>query len=153
MEGFRFTVQCLPSVQPRHSEPLSAAMPHLTLERTGNLDDTVSFDNLFGRIHAVLAEAGIKKGNCKSRAIVQDHFYIGDGGAKAAFVHLDVRFLEGRSTEAKQEMGRRLLAILKECYADASQRHDLQITVEVRDIERAVYFKIPETSLDYGESE
>jgi 5-carboxymethyl-2-hydroxymuconate isomerase len=123
-------------------------MPHLTLEYPANLRSNFKFDELFSRLHNVLAEVGgIAKGNCKSRAIERDRFFVGEGD-NAGFVHLDVRFLEGRTPELKQEIGLSILAILREYYATESEVGAPQVTVEIHDIERAAYFKFPEGTLD-----
>jgi 5-carboxymethyl-2-hydroxymuconate isomerase len=125
-------------------------MPHLTIEYTNNLRPAPSFDELFGRLHAVLADlAGIKPGNCKSRAVELDQFYVGEGDARSAFVHADIRFLEGRSVAVKQDIGRALLSVLREHFLAPNDVRDLQITVELGDIERSLYFKHPERSLEY----
>lgn len=125
-------------------------MPHLTIEYTKNLTPTHPFDGLFGRLHAVLTElGGIKPVNCKSRAVKVDQYYVGVGAADSAFVHADVRFLEGRSAVVKQDIGRAILAVLRENFPPPANVRDLQITVEVRDIQRSMYFKYPEGSLEY----
>jgi 5-carboxymethyl-2-hydroxymuconate isomerase len=124
-------------------------MPHLTLEYTAGLRPDIEFEGLFARMHDVLSDvAGIKKGNCKSRAIKLDRYLVGDGTSGEGFVHLDVRFLEGRPLELKEEVGLQLLAVLKQGYGSRAQQEDLQITVEIRDIERGAYFKVPAGSLD-----
>jgi 5-carboxymethyl-2-hydroxymuconate isomerase len=111
----------------------------------------MEFDELFARIHAVLADVGaIKKANCKSRALELDRFYVGDGTGTAGFIHLDVRFLEGRTETVKHEIGTRLVAILQDCYPSPPNSAELQITVEIRDIQRSTYFKIPAGTLEYG---
>ena len=124
-------------------------MPHLTLEHTENIRPTVEFEAVFRRLHTVLADAGIKLANCKSRAVERKNFYVGDGGGSSAFVHLDVRFMEGMADASKQEIGLGVLAVLQECFKEQPGIDDLQITVEVRDIERAAYFKFPAGTLDY----
>jgi 5-carboxymethyl-2-hydroxymuconate isomerase len=125
-------------------------MPHLTIEYTGNLEPERGFDSLFARLHSVLNDlGGIKKANCKSRAVRVDRFLVGEGGADAAFVHADVRFLEGRPVPVKREIGKAILAVLRESFPPLPGIRDLQITVEIRDIRRAMYFKHPEGSLDY----
>ena len=78
-----------------------------------------------------------------------DRYLVGDGTSGEGFVHLDVRFLEGRPLELKEEIGLRLLAVLKQSYELLAEQGDLQITVEIRDIERAAYFKVPAGSLDH----
>ncbi len=135
-----------PADGPELSHP-NTNMPHLTIEYTSNACPTVELDQLFARMHAVLNDVGgIKKKNCKSRAVELDSFYVGDGDADAAFVHVDLKFLEGRSSTLKREIGNAMLTILRECFAEAT---DLQITVAINDIDRSAYFKIPEGSLDY----
>jgi 5-carboxymethyl-2-hydroxymuconate isomerase len=126
-------------------------MPHLTIEYTRNLRPTFEFADLFARLHAVLSEVGgIKQENCKSRAARLNEFFVGDGAADAGFVHLDVRFLGGRSNDVKQEIGNRMLAILQECFRGEGPDTDgAQLTVEIRDIERTAYFKYPAGSLTY----
>ena len=122
-------------------------MPHLTLEYTKNIDQEINFDDLFPRLHQVLVDiAGIPIGNCKSRACRLDNYYIADGSPQHAFVHLAIRFMEGRSVEVKRMIGRGCLKVLEElCWSPA--RPELQITVEIQDIERTTYFKLPEGTL------
>jgi 5-carboxymethyl-2-hydroxymuconate isomerase len=120
-------------------------MPHLTLEYTGNIEQEIDFDDLFGKLHRILAGVGaIRLDNCKSRAWRLDHYYIADGGAQHAFVHLVMRFLAGRPRELKQEIGRQSLTILKEAFAPSLAELELQISVEIQDIERSTYLKAPE---------
>lgn len=122
-------------------------MPHLTLEYTENLEREIIFDDLFPRLHGVLVDvAAVPIGNCKSRACRLDSYYIADGGPQHAFVHLAIRFMEGRSVELKRNIGRGCLKVLEElCCAPAGL--ELQITVEIQDIERTTYFKLPEGTL------
>ena len=122
-------------------------MPHLTLEYTNNLDPTANFDELFGQLHRVLAEVGgIPLGNCKSRAIRLDDYYVANGGDRHAFVHLTIRFLAGRSTAVKQQIGRHSLAVLQRHFSSTAGLN-LQLTVEIQEIERATYCKFPEGTL------
>jgi len=124
-------------------------MPHLTLEHTENIEPTVDFETVFLRLHSVLADSGIKLANCKSRAEERKHFYVADGKRSCAFVHLDVRLIRGISNESKQEIGQGVLAVLQECFSLGPKVDDLQITVEIREIDRTCYFKFPEGTLDY----
>jgi 5-carboxymethyl-2-hydroxymuconate isomerase len=122
-------------------------MPHLTLEYTKNIDQEITFDDLFARLHQVLVDvSSIPIANCKSRASRLDNYYIADGGPQHAFVHLTIRFMAGRSVELKRDIGRRCLEVLEEvCCSPAGL--ELQITVEIQDIERTTYFKLPEGTL------
>ena len=124
-------------------------MPHLTLEHTANVSPQVSFETLFLRLHEILANAGIEITNCKSRSLERSSFYIANGQELAAFIHLDLRFLEGISDEAKREIGENALSILKEYFPTPDDIDDLQITVEINDIKRQDYFKSPPNTLKY----
>jgi 5-carboxymethyl-2-hydroxymuconate isomerase len=125
-------------------------MPQLTLEYTNNLRPTGDLKILFSRMHHVLEAAGIRKQNCKSRAICLDTFHIGEGGAPEAFVHLDARILEGRSADTKREVGAGLLAAIRDCFPRSKELEEVQYTVEIIDIGRDSYFKFPEGTLNYG---
>ena len=119
----------------------------MTLEYTDNVDQEVNFAHLFSRLHRVLSDVGgLRIENCKSRAIKLDQYYIGQDEADNAFVHVELRFLEGRSLELKQQIGRQILSILKKYYRPTLAKQNLQITVEIKDIERQLYFKIPDGS-------
>ena len=117
-------------------------MPHIRLEYTNNITIEFEFNDLFQEVHQVLNQvAGIKIENCKSRAICLTDFYAGNGEKKEAFVHLDVSFFEGRSTSDKKEVGEQLLGVLRKYFKVGFAVYKLQITIEVHEIDRAMYFK------------
>lgn len=120
-------------------------MPHLTLEYSANVDRTSNLTELFSRLHTVLMETGgIELENCKSRSYKVDDFLVGSGRKSGGFVHLDIRFLEGRSFEIKRKIGQQSLDVLLEWFHDMAEKLDLQVTVEIKDITRSFYFKHPE---------
>ncbi|HHS13909.1 MAG TPA: 5-carboxymethyl-2-hydroxymuconate isomerase [bacterium] len=115
-------------------------MPQIILEYTSNLPDPEEKPLLLS-IHRVLQNtASISIENCKSRILKQDRFLIGEGESDRAFVHLQVRFLEGRKEEVKEAVGKRLLELL-DLHFQTDSECRLQITVELSDIKRAAYFK------------
>ncbi len=119
-------------------------MPHLTLEYSANIDQPVDFKGLFSQQHQVLVDVGhIDIENCKSRAIRLDDYHIASGESDRAFIHLEVCILEGRSLSVKQLMGKNLLESLGECYKPSLEALNLQITVEIKDLQKALYFKLP----------
>lgn len=123
-------------------------MPHMTLQYTANVTQEMDFPALFLDLHRVVSDvAGIRIGNCKSRAVRLEHFCVGQGDPTGGFVHLDVRFLEGRTLEVKGALGRALLKTLEVAYGPSIDQHDLQITVEIQDIQRGAYFKFPSGTL------
>jgi 5-carboxymethyl-2-hydroxymuconate isomerase len=133
---------------PRALSPLEELMPQIVLEYSSNLPTDVDFKGLFSEIHQALQNiAGIRLDNCKSRARVAEHYFIGDGDVNNAFVHLQIRFIEGRTSAVKQAIGEQCLAMLKQYYSESMAAMDLQITVEIDDLLRDFYFKYPEGSL------
>lgn len=123
-------------------------MPQITLEYTGNLWETPPNRDLLLSIHRLLeSAAGIKIGNCKSRWRELEDWVVGDGEGESAFVHLDMRILEGRQEELKRAMGEGAVRILKAHFQPLPEGVDLQITVEVQEMRRTAYFKDPPGTL------
>ena len=118
-------------------------MPHIVFEYTADLSPLPDMGEVFKRVHTILDEvAHARVANSKSRAVPVDS-YVGDGDAMNAFAHLDIRLMEGRSIEVKQEASSRCLVLLTETLKDSGARRNLQITVSVSDLERATYAKHP----------
>ena len=119
-------------------------MPQLTLEYTKNIDDgTLDVGEILGELHRVLAaHGGIDIASFKSRAHRLDTFRIGDGSPRNAFVHLEVALLDGRSLELRQALGQCCLDVLKSRFSKAFTTWKMQITVEMRDMEREAYLKV-----------
>jgi 5-carboxymethyl-2-hydroxymuconate isomerase len=123
-------------------------MPHLTLEYTSNLDGNPPTPELLLAIHTLLeAVAGIRADNCKSRWHRLEDWVMGRGDSATAFVHLDLRFLEGRAPEVQQAVGEGALEILKAHFLAGARPMEIQITVEIREIRKATYFKHPPGTL------
>ena len=123
-------------------------MPHLTLEYTANLDHAAPTPELMLALHHLLnAEASIRMENCKSRWRKVDDWVVGSGQGETAFVHLDLRFMEGRPLEIQRAVGEGALTALRNHFKEGPPGVDLQITVEVGEIRKATYFKFPEGTL------
>jgi len=126
-------------------------MPHLILEYTANLDHARPTRELLLSLHHMLnAVAGIRVENCKSRWRRVDNWVVGTGDGTSAFVHLDLRFLEGRSVEIQQAVGEGALEALRSHFLPGPPGVDLQVTVEVGEIRKATYFKYPGGTLGPG---
>jgi 5-carboxymethyl-2-hydroxymuconate isomerase len=127
---------------------MGATMPHLTLEYTANLDEWANDLNLLSSLHRLLhSVAGIKIENCKSRWRMMEVWVVGGGEGESAFLHLDLRFLEGRPLGTKQAVGVGALELIRKHFASVPEELGLQITVEIRDIKKDTYFKHPPGTL------
>ena len=126
-------------------------MPHLTLEYSNNLAETVDFDKLFRRIHRALAEFdSIRLSEIKSRAILYDQYYIGDGSPQRIFIHLTVAVLDTRPLAEQKQIGERMLSILREEFDGSYRERPCDITVELRSIRHDTYFKTMNSISDPG---
>ncbi len=123
-------------------------MPHLTLEYTSNLDEWANDPDLLLSLHRLLhSAAGIKIDNCKSRWRMVEEWVVGNGEGESAFLHLDLRFLEGRPLSTKQAVGVGALELIHKHFASIPEELALQITVEIQDIKKDAYFKHPPGTL------
>ncbi|MCF8367726.1 MAG: hypothetical protein K9G76_01695 [Bacteroidales bacterium] len=122
-------------------------MPQIRLEYSGNIAPP-GVEEIFPQIHQLLNElAGIPIGNCKSRLVKLDEYFVSEGEINQAFAHLEIALLEGRSKEIKQKIGNGCLQLLKNHFLHEQHQKDIQITVEVRDLIHDCYFKFPEGTL------
>ena len=117
-------------------------MPHLVLEYSANISEKSNFKALFAKCHQLLVEQlPTELASCKSRAIQQSDFYLGDGNTHNAFVHLQIKVLPGRTTEKLHNIGNNILPLLKDHFAHSLQTLNLQISLEIQDLS-ANYFKL-----------
>lgn len=115
-------------------------MPHLILEHTNNIKE--NFKSLFQKLHQILiVEACASLENCKSRAVELDTFLIGNNDTNNAFVHLEIRLIEGRGLKIREKIGKLVLTILEEYFSKSQVDLNLQISVEITELPRNLYFK------------
>lgn len=117
-------------------------MPHLVLEYSANVPDTPDLADVLRRLHEAMATTGhFDLAKVKSRVQRHQSFRVADGASDRAFVHLDVAVLAGRETEQLQEAGAALLSVLHEAFPRARLERRCQITLEIREMRRDLYFK------------
>lgn len=117
-------------------------MPQLWLEYSSNITQPVLFEHLFSQLHQALARtAGVDVDACKSRAVQRTKYLVGEGRPDQAFVHLEVGLLAGRPPDQRREVAAACLEVLEGVYAPSMRALDLQITVELRDMDRESYQK------------
>jgi 5-carboxymethyl-2-hydroxymuconate isomerase len=106
-------------------------MPHLILEYSENVIEDMEFSELFKECHELLVErlpTSLK--SCKSRAYQCEDYYVGDGHADNAFVHLSIRIMPGRARELLQSVGETLLALLKKYFSESLKKLKLEMSIE-----------------------
>ena len=117
-------------------------MPHLTLEYSDNLTEPDDLVGVLAELQRQIAgSAGIDLANFKSRALRRDCTLVGTGEQGEGFVHLEIALFGGRPAEVKDAIGRASLDTLARSFAGHGTGPPVQITVEVREFDRANYFK------------
>lgn len=118
-------------------------MPHIIVEYSSNLLDTLEPSTLLPRLHATLAELGeFKLQEIKSRLCRLSDYHVGDGANDRSFVHVTLAILAGRSLEVRQIAGRRLAEVVAEFCPHSRSNQQCGISVEVREMQRETYTKV-----------
>jgi len=118
-------------------------MPHLTLEYSANLPDSIEWPAVLGAVHRALVALDLfQVEDLKSRAVRHGQVLVGDGSMTTAFAHLTVNILSGRAPDVRTAISHRCLEALQEQLAPVGARIRLDITVEVREMDRQSYAKL-----------
>ena len=117
-------------------------MPQLVLEHSSNITQKVDSSVLLGKIARIISAAGeIPVEHFKSRLIRRDEYLVGEGSEEDAFVHLEAGIFSGRSLDIKRQIGEDCIEYLKDYFSPSSGELSLQITVEIREMDKEAYFK------------
>jgi 5-carboxymethyl-2-hydroxymuconate isomerase len=113
-------------------------MPHLTIEYSANLRNFGGFSKLCQELAQVLVAQQSQGaqvypiGGIRVRAIVAEHWCIGDGSLlDAAFVHARLQIGAGRTDEVKQATGDALFEKLKAHFAREFDSQGLALSLEI----------------------
>ncbi len=118
-------------------------MPHIILEHSTNIVEKPDFATLFSRMHSVLMDAGVfKLDDIKSRVHPCETYYLADGNANNAFVHVEFGVFSGRSLEIQNQVGERFMAILAETFNDSLHERNCVVSLEIREMNRETYRKV-----------
>lgn len=114
-------------------------MPHLVIEYSQKLEDSISIAALVSDGQQAMSETGLFNASAiKTRALPYRDFVLGKSheGSSNLFIHAEVRILEGRTNEQKEALS---TAIFN--YLCAAAPEVPEISVEVCDMEKASYSK------------
>lgn len=117
-------------------------MPQITVEYSQGLADAFDRRAFALALHPLAAELiASKLASFKTRFYAIDEGVIGDGAPSHAMVHVDFRLLSGRPPELKQRLGAAVLELAR-AHLRAVPGVDIQVTVEVRELDRPHYHKL-----------
>ncbi|HEX8363857.1 MAG TPA: 5-carboxymethyl-2-hydroxymuconate Delta-isomerase [Allosphingosinicella sp.] len=116
-------------------------MPQITIEYSANLDGRFDARGFASKLHGhLVAHADAQIESCKTRLVRLDEVVIGAGEPHGAMIHADVRILTGRSDQQKRLLGEAAIQSLEDAVSGA-EGLEVQLTVEVRELDRANYHK------------
>jgi 5-carboxymethyl-2-hydroxymuconate isomerase len=117
-------------------------MPQLVLEYSSNIEQRIEASVLLGEIASIVSAAGgIPVEHFKSRLIRREEYLVGDSEGRKAFVHLEAGIFSGRTPDVKRRIGEDCLEYLEEYFSPSAGELSLQVTVEIREMDKEAYFK------------
>ncbi|MBN8431027.1 5-carboxymethyl-2-hydroxymuconate Delta-isomerase [Microbulbifer salipaludis] len=114
-------------------------MPHLVIEYSQKLEDSLSISALVSNGQQAMSDTGLFSPSAiKTRALPYRDFVLGKNhdGSSNLFIHAEVRILEGRTAQQKEDLSAAIFNYLCEAAPEVPE-----ISVEVRDMEKACYAK------------
>ncbi|WP_245881217.1 5-carboxymethyl-2-hydroxymuconate Delta-isomerase [Thalassospira marina] len=117
-------------------------VPQIEIEYSAALPIAGALPKLALAMHHALAPiADTDVASFKTRLSPLANLVIGDGNAREAMVHVDVRLLSGRTDTVKQAVGQKVQELLLAHLADQVDGYSVQFTTEIHDLDRGNYHK------------
>ena len=111
------------------------------MEVSDNLESTIDVQDLLETLHDAFAEIGkddgVEKDRIKSRATIFNYYAVGENGKAGYMLHITLSLLTGRSTQAKEKIGKHLHDIAS--HVVHAKVAEASVTLDVRDMDRAIY--------------
>ncbi|HCI1741523.1 5-carboxymethyl-2-hydroxymuconate Delta-isomerase [Pseudomonas aeruginosa] len=116
-------------------------MPHLVIEATANLRLETSPGELLEQANAALFASGqFGEADIKSRFVTLEAYRQRTAAVERAYLHACLSILDGRDAATRQALGESLCEVLAGAVAGGGEE-GVQVSVEVREMERASYAK------------
>lgn len=118
-------------------------MPHILLETSADVIENDRIPDILEALVATLAGLeSVDPAAIKSYHGLRANWAMGDG-APQGFVHCEVRVLTGRSEALRAAMADALVSRLEQMVSESLSNGEISLTLEVREMERATYRKVP----------
>lgn len=115
-------------------------MPHVIVEYSSNLEDTLDVIGLITDLHQTLIDSGLAEvAAIRTRAERRDQVRVADGNPMNGFVHITARLRIGRPKEQLGKLGEALLAATDKRLERAYKTHPTAITVEIEEIDNLTF--------------
>jgi 5-carboxymethyl-2-hydroxymuconate isomerase len=110
-------------------------MPHVMVEYSANLDNSMDIQGLLNALHQVMIDSGHAPiEGTRTRAMRREHYCVADRNPNNAFVHIIVRMREGRPKEVYQTIAEQLMAAAEKNLEHALNTHPMQLALEMHEI-------------------
>ncbi|MFC0524535.1 5-carboxymethyl-2-hydroxymuconate Delta-isomerase [Pontibacillus salicampi] len=118
-------------------------MPHIYVEYTENIKSQANMKELLPKLHEVLLqrEDTFPIGGIRSRAIALQDYYVADGSAEDAFVHVTLKIGKGRSEVEKEETCTALFQVIEDHFSDLFERNYLALSLELYEFQNKTWKK------------
>lgn len=117
-------------------------MPQISLRYTTNLEACFDARRLALDLHRAAVDiVGADLRSCKTRLNPILDWAIGNGTDDHAMLHVDFRILSGRPSDARKELGRRVLELATTHLRSLPATLEVQVTVEVAEMDRDYFHK------------
>lgn len=111
-------------------------MPHIMVDYSANLEDTVDIPALCDLLRRTGIETGVfPMAGIRVRAFRADHVSIADGDPRHGYIDIQVRLRGGRSFEARKAATERLFAAAKAFLQPVIGANPMALSMEMRDID------------------
>lgn len=108
-------------------------MPHFVIDCSPNVIAWKRVESIMKEIHDTAESTGLfKPGDIKVRVRPFEYFNVGN--TKTDFIHVFASIMEGRTTEQKADLSRRIVAKLKELFPNVPV-----IAMNVDEFEKSTY--------------
>ncbi|MGB4191529.1 MAG: hypothetical protein WBJ81_03160 [Rickettsiales bacterium] len=109
-------------------------MPQITFELSDNILEKDITKSLLVIHHILVDNLPTKLSACKSRILRHQHFLVGDGSPKNAFIHVAVEVLKGRTKQTLELCGQKILTMLQKDFALSNSELNLKLSVSIKEL-------------------
>lgn len=118
-------------------------MPHIHLETTADLPENADVPDILESLVATLAvQETVAPATIKAYHSLRSNWAMGEG-APAGIAHCTVMVLSGRPLELRRTISQAMFETLKRGFFASLEANEVSLTLEVREMERETYLKIP----------
>ena len=118
-------------------------MPHLIIEYSSNLDESVDITSLCASLRDAAAATGIfPLAGIRVRAFRSEHYAIADGAPSNGFIDISVRLREGRPAEVRKRAASEIFEAAEQFLRPALESLPLALSLELRNIDAELSPKI-----------